>query len=39
MLDVKHDGVFLGKHGDDNDYIPGTIGGHNVVIVSLPKKN
>lgn len=39
MLDEKHNGVFPGRHGDDNDYIPGTIGGHNVVIVGLPKKS
>ncbi|KAH8598495.1 nucleoside phosphorylase domain-containing protein [Bisporella sp. PMI_857] len=39
MLDARHDGVFPGRHGDDNDYIPGTIGGHNVVIVGLPKKS
>jgi nucleoside phosphorylase len=39
MLDSKHDGVFPGKFGDDNDYIPGTINGHNVVIVGLPPKS
>jgi nucleoside phosphorylase len=39
MLDERHSGTFSGKVGDDNDYIPGTIGGHNVVIVGLPKKS
>lgn len=39
MLDEKHDGVFPGKIGDENHYIPGTINGHNVVIVGLPKKS
>jgi len=39
MLDSRHDGVFPGKFGDDNDYIPGTINGHNVVIVGLPQKS
>jgi nucleoside phosphorylase len=39
MLDEKHNGVFPDRHGDDNDYIPGTIGCHNVVIVGLPKKS
>ena len=39
MLDEKHDGAFPGRHGDDNDYIPGNIGGHNVVLVGLPKKS
>jgi nucleoside phosphorylase len=39
MLDEKHSGVFPGRHGDDNDYIPGTIGSHNVVILGLPKKS
>jgi nucleoside phosphorylase len=39
MLDEKHSGVFPWRSGDDNDYIPGTIGGHNVVIVGLPKKS
>jgi nucleoside phosphorylase len=39
MLDSKHDGVFPAKFGDDNDYIPGTINGHNVVIVGLPQKS
>ncbi|KAF4631255.1 hypothetical protein G7Y89_g6871 [Cudoniella acicularis] len=27
------------ERGDDNDYIPGTISGHNVVLVGLPKKS
>ncbi|PMD62017.1 purine and uridine phosphorylase, partial [Hyaloscypha bicolor E] len=39
MLDEKHSGTFSGKVGDDNDYIAGTVGGHNVVIVGLPKKS
>jgi nucleoside phosphorylase len=39
MLDEKHEGVFPARHGDDNDYIAGSIGGHNVVIVGLPKKS
>lgn len=39
MLDSKHEGIFPGKPGDDNDYIPGTIGGHNVVIVGLALKS
>lgn len=39
MLDEKHEGRFPGKLGDDNHYIPGTINGHNVVIVGLPKKS
>jgi nucleoside phosphorylase len=39
MLDEKHSGIFPGRIGDDNDYIPGTINGHNVVIVGLPKKS
>ncbi|OJJ07396.1 hypothetical protein ASPVEDRAFT_65790 [Aspergillus versicolor CBS 583.65] len=38
MLDERHDGVFLSKYGDENHYIPGTIGRHNVIIVALPKK-
>jgi nucleoside phosphorylase len=39
MLDEKHDGIFPGKLGDSNDYIAGTIGAHNVVLVSLPRKS
>ncbi|KAH8663560.1 nucleoside phosphorylase domain-containing protein [Tricladium varicosporioides] len=39
MLDEEHEGVFPARAGDDNDYIPGAIGGHNVVIVGLPKKS
>jgi nucleoside phosphorylase len=38
MLDKRHDGVFSTKYGDENHYIPGTIGRHNVIIVALPKK-
>lgn len=39
MLDEKHKGVFPGRLGDSNDYIAGSICGHNVVIVSLPRKS
>ncbi|KAF4629623.1 hypothetical protein G7Y89_g8521 [Cudoniella acicularis] len=39
MLDEKHEGRFPGRLGDDNNYIPGTVNGHNVVIVGLPKKS
>jgi nucleoside phosphorylase len=38
MLDKRHSGVFPGVRGDDNNYIPGTVSGHNVVIASLPDK-
>jgi hypothetical protein len=34
MLDSKHDGVFHGKFGDDNDYIPGTINGLMAIMLS-----
>jgi nucleoside phosphorylase len=36
MLDKRHNGVFPGVRGDDNNYIAGTVSGHNVVIASLP---
>jgi nucleoside phosphorylase len=39
MLDSKHEGIFPGKPSDDNDYIPGTISGHNVMIVGLALKS
>lgn len=39
MLDESHDGIFPGKRGDENAYIPGSINGHNVVIAGLPKKS
>jgi hypothetical protein len=37
MLDEKHGGIFPRRRGGDNDYIPGIIGGHNIIIVGLPK--
>ncbi|KAK9439939.1 Ankyrin repeat-containing domain protein [Metarhizium brunneum] len=39
MLDKRHDGVFPGRHGDDNNYIAGSIGSHNVVLAGLPTKS
>jgi nucleoside phosphorylase len=39
MLDTRHRGVFPSLHGDDNQYTPGEIAGHKVVIVCLPKKS
>jgi hypothetical protein len=38
MLDKRHDGVFPGINGDDNNYIAGTMNGHKVVIAGLPEK-
>ncbi len=38
MLDERHDGVFPSRNGDENQYIPGTIAGHNVTIVALPRR-
>ncbi|KAJ2987613.1 hypothetical protein NUW58_g4405 [Xylaria curta] len=37
MLDTRHRGVFPFVHGDDNQYIPGEIAGHKVVIACLPR--
>lgn len=38
MLDTRHRGVFYSTHGDDNQYTPGEIAGHKVVITCLPKR-
>lgn len=38
MLDERHKGVFPSRNGDENQYIPGTIAGHNVIIVALPRR-
>lgn len=39
MLDIRHYGVFPSIHSDDNQYTPGEIAGHKVVIACLPKKS
>jgi nucleoside phosphorylase len=39
MLDTRHHGVFPSMHGDDNQYTPGEIAGHKVVIACLPKRS